>query len=206
MSDLSREQKEALGRMIVEGLKAGDAEIVRGCFLRGADPDVLVQDGDSGVKKPVLHWIAAHFNAAAAKTIIDNGANLEVRDADGDTALMFAIRKSNPEAVEFLMKNGADPVAQNYAKAVALDLARGLRQDYDFYTTQRMKIIKALTKDYGFGEGKGAKPRASAPEAAAEKTEAPAPSAAGVVEEDIPVLKPLSLQHKKKGGGLGFNL
>jgi ankyrin repeat protein len=197
MTELTREQKEALGRMIIEGCKKGDVEIVKGCLKRGADPDVQVQDGDTSPRRPVLHWAAYHFNEKTLQALVDGGATLEARDDDGDTALFVAIRNSRTGAVECLMKNGADPLAQNYSKLVVLDVARGLRSDYDTYAATRDKIIKALTRDYG-------PPRESARAKAPEKS--PAESAAAAdARDDIQILKPLAFQ-PKKSGGLGFNL
>ena len=190
MTELTREQKEALGCMIVEGAKKGDADIVRGCLRRGADPDVAVQDGGSGPRKPALHWVARHFNEAAAQALVDGGANLEARDADGETALFVAIRDANSGAVDFLMKNGADPLAQSYNKTVAMDIARGLRTDYAEYRQVRDKIIKSLTKDWGPQPGRAKQPAETPQE----------------TQHDIQALKPISLQQPKKPGGLGFNL
>ena len=149
MSDLNQQQKEALGRMMVEGFKNNDAEIIAGCLRRGADPDVSVQDGDSGAKRPVLHWGAYHFNEKGLQAMLDHGANIEARDADGNTALVYAITNFKEEAVEFLMKHGADPLAQNRHGTVALDIARGLRTDYASYEKARGRILKMLTNDYG---------------------------------------------------------
>jgi ankyrin repeat protein len=192
VTDLTREQKEALGRMMIEGAKKGDPDIVRGCLKRGADPDVPVQDSDGGSKKPVLHWMTAHFNEAAAQALVDGGANIEARDADGETALFGAIRAYNASAVEFLMKNGADPLAQSANNTVALDAARRLGTDFQSYRENRDRIIKSLTKDRGPPPERAKKPAAN-----------PAPD----TQKDIQVLKPISLQppHKKEGG-LGFNL
>jgi ankyrin repeat protein len=194
MSDLTREQKEALGRMMVEGCKKGDVDIVTGCLKRGGDPDVSVQDGDSGPKRPVLHWAAYHFNEKTMQALIDGGANLEARDGDGDTALFMAMRNQKPAAVECLMKNGADPLAQNYSKVVALDIARTMRTDYAEYRENRASIIKALTKDYG--PPHDVKAAAAAPVA---------DPSAGQANDDIHVLKPIELK-PKKSGGLSFNL
>ena len=204
MTDLTREQKEALGKMMIEGCKKGDPEIIQGCFKRGADPDVSVQDGDSGARKPVLHWAAYHFNEKAMQTIIDGGANLETRDPGGDTALFVAIRNSRTAAVECLMRNGADPLAQNDSKQVAMDLARALREDYDQYATIRKQIIKALTKDYGLPREQSRKPAQPANDVVADIMPPPPPAKPGDAEDDIQVLKPLSLQARKTGPG--FNL
>ncbi|TAL37256.1 MAG: ankyrin repeat domain-containing protein [Alphaproteobacteria bacterium] len=190
MKDLSREQKEALGRMIVEGCKKGDADVVEGCLKRGADPDVSVCDGDGGPRKPALHWAAYNFNEKCMQALIGHGANLEARDGDGETALFYAIRNFKVPAVEFLMKNGADPLAQSNNKTVALDVARNLRTDYASYSQARDQIIKALTKDYGQAPEK--------PPPVQDDVASPA------TQEDIHVLKPITLQPKK--GGHGFNL
>ncbi len=108
-----------------------------------------VQDGDSGARRPVLHWGAYHFNEKGLQAMIDHGANLEARDGEGNTALVYAITNFKEEAVAFLMKSGADPLAQNKQGTVALDVARGLRTDYDSYAKARARIVKLLTKDYG---------------------------------------------------------
>lgn len=186
MKDLSREQKEALGRMIVEGCRKGDADVVAGCLKRGADPDVSVTEGDSGARKPVLHWAAYHFDEKCMQALVEYGANLEARDADGETALFHAIRNFKVPAVQFLMKSGADPLAQSNNKTVALDVARNLRTDYTSYAQQRDQIIKALTKDYG-----------PIPEEPARSVQDDTPAPQG----DIQVLKPIALQPKRRGHG-----
>lgn len=187
----SREQKEALGRLILEGLQKGDAEMIEGCLKRGADPDVSVQGPEGGPARPLLHWASKHFSEKCARTLLDHGAGIEVRDGEGETPIFFAIRCSNAAAVEFLMKNGADPVAQNAKGTCASDVARGLRTDYDSYAKTRDKILKALA--CGFSPA-GDKP---VPQAAKDFESAAA---------EIPVLKPIELQRKKNSGGAGFNL
>ena len=191
MKEINQQQKEALGRIMVEGVKKSDAEVVVGCLKRGGDPDVSVQDGDSGPRKPVLHWAAVNFNEKCMQALLDHGANLEARDGDGETALFCAIRNTKIDAVAFLMKNGADPLAQNNSRAVALDIARGLRTDHQYYVQQRDTMIKTLMKDYG-----------PPPERQPRRVQDDA--AAPVTQEDIQILKPITLQPKK--GKHGFNL
>jgi ankyrin repeat protein len=135
------------------------------------------------------------------QALIEGGANLEARDEDGETALFMAIRNTKTAAVECLMKNGADPLAQSANKLVALDVARGLRTDYTEYARARDKIIKALTRDY--------MPQREASARPATPVEAPVapvltPATADDTPQDISVLKPLSLQPKRTGPG--FNL
>ena len=43
-----------------------------------------------------------------ANFLLENGADINVRDKDGNTALMLAIRSENTEIATFLIENGAD--------------------------------------------------------------------------------------------------
>lgn len=47
-------------------------------------------------------------NLGGVRMSIDAGADVNVRDNTGCTALMFAIKNGNKEMVELLIKNGAD--------------------------------------------------------------------------------------------------
>lgn len=150
MSALNKEQQQALGRMMLEGFRKGDAGIIRGCLARGADPNVAVQDGGTGQARPALHWAAYHYSEGCMKALLESGADIEARDpALGETALYFAVESGKAEAVELLMQSGADPVAQAKNGTVVMDVALWLRQDYDYDRQLRDKIIKALAKDYG---------------------------------------------------------
>jgi hypothetical protein len=187
----NQKQMESFGRLVLEGLIKGDAEMVEGCLARGVDPNVSVPEPAGGAARPLLHWAARHFNEKCAQALLDRGANIEGRDGDGETPLFYAIRNSNVPAVDFLMKNGADPVAQNDKGVCACDIARGLRTDYDSYAKTRDKILKLLSR--------------SAPAPARPQPDAGRDFAAAT-QDDIPVLKPIELQRKKGAGGAGFNL
>jgi ankyrin repeat protein len=47
------------------------------------------------------------------KAMIDRGAKLNVRDAEGTTPLLWAVRLAKPEAVRLLLDGGADPSIAN---------------------------------------------------------------------------------------------
>lgn len=146
---MTREQQEALGRMILEGFRTKDAEVVEGCLKRGANPDVTFTDDSVNGARPLLHWAAANFHPEAMAKLLDYGADINIRDGKGNSALHFAITQSRADAVEYLMSRGADPLAQNNDGVVALEAARALRTDYDYYKQLRTRIIKAMTADYG---------------------------------------------------------
>ncbi|MFM8813098.1 MAG: ankyrin repeat domain-containing protein, partial [Methylophilaceae bacterium] len=58
---------------------------------------------------PYLLTVASKGDAKSVKAILDTGANPNLRDIDGLTALMYATRKDKVEVVQLLLSKGADP-------------------------------------------------------------------------------------------------
>jgi len=96
------------------------AEAVRALLAHGADPDirsaaqVWEKRRASQSVLPLGEWTplfyAARENAlAAGKTLIDGGANLDLADPDGATALVIAIINAHYEFAAMLLTAGADP-------------------------------------------------------------------------------------------------
>ena len=78
---------------------------------------------------PVLTWsesfidLVKEADAATVQAAIDAGADLEARDANGLTPLMFAARfNENAEVVQLLLDAGADATATNEDGETAWDL------------------------------------------------------------------------------------
>ena len=73
--------------------------------------------------------------------LIQNGANLDLKDTFyGWTALMYATFYGQKQAVQLLLKNGADPTISAQNGCTALDLAT-LSDDSD------TEIIRMLAKE-----------------------------------------------------------
>jgi ankyrin repeat protein len=89
--------------------EAGNVDIVRMLLKAGADPDQTLGNGETPLmmaartgRVPVLEALLAH------------GAKIDEREKlRGTTALMWAAANSNPDAVRFLVKKGADVNARS---------------------------------------------------------------------------------------------
>jgi hypothetical protein len=144
MTALTAQQKEALVKLLIEGLKKSDPAMVRGCMERGCDPLVQATEPGKNTWRAGMHWAMVHFSEKCADEIFTNGISVNAKDNAGETPLFTAIRQSKPEAVEYLMKKGANPIAQNNNGNVASDLAIGLPADSNWSREIRDRILKAL--------------------------------------------------------------
>ena len=102
--DLSLE----LGRQLVKMMYregTNDAEEVERLCRQGAD---IEAKGYVNSKLTPLLSAANHAHAIGLKVLIDCGADMEVKDNDGDTALMLATGYGSFEDVKLLIDSGAD--------------------------------------------------------------------------------------------------
>jgi hypothetical protein len=96
--------------------------------------DVIAVGGDSreiehGTGRPVL--VSAAYVGAPTELIrvlLDHGARLDVRDGQGQTALMWAAERGNSEMVRYLIQRGADITLKDHqgltAETIASEQAR----------------------------------------------------------------------------------
>lgn len=154
MTKLTSQQKEALVKLLIEGFKKGDPEMVKGCMERGCDPLVRVPEPGSSTYRAGIHWAVYYFNEKCANEVFAT-TSVNAKDGTGETPLFTALRENKPDAVEYLMKKGADPLAQNQNGAVASDIAIAMRTDHQVYREQRDRLLKALAGPV-VAEGQGA--------------------------------------------------
>jgi ankyrin repeat protein len=107
---------------------------IRRLLRLGADVDAK----DSGGETPLTR-AAWKGDMDICKILIENGANLEAKDAYwGDTALMLAARNGNQYLVKYLVSRGADVNARNNNGETPLVLAVGGS------TTKEWKTVRVL--------------------------------------------------------------
>ena len=82
--------------------------------LRYAPPKWRVQDGKA-TPQPVqpLHWAAITDQADVVETLIEHGAQVDERDAEGRTPLMVAAAFDSRAVADVLLARGADPLARD---------------------------------------------------------------------------------------------
>ena len=93
----------------------GDLAKVKLAVESGLDPNTPV-DG-MGKEMTMLNWASMGKNTELIKYLIDKGADVNSKNKDGFTPLMFAGTKGRVENALLLIENGADLFAENSNKA-----------------------------------------------------------------------------------------
>ncbi len=99
----------------------GQHEIARYLVLKGADVN---QPSNNGFNVFPIHSAAAGNYTDIAKLLIDNGANINVRQQAGSTPLHSAAQNGNLDLLILLLENGADVNARMEGGKLPADLAR----------------------------------------------------------------------------------
>jgi len=144
MTALTAQQKESLVKLLIEGFKKGDPEMVKGCMERGCDPLATAAEPGTSTHRAGIQWAMYYFNAKCADELFAT-TSVNAKDAAGETPIFTALREGKPAAVEYLMKRGANPLVQNRNGNVAADIAVNMRTDGQSYRDTRDRILKALT-------------------------------------------------------------
>jgi len=77
--------------------------------VQGADSLVRQRDNDG---KTPLHWSASTDHCKILELLISHGAELDVQDNDGVSALGLAIERGSTECIVYLLQNGAQIMLQ----------------------------------------------------------------------------------------------
>ena len=89
---------------ITEAAIIGNAQILAALIAAGADPNFENPEGET----PIMA-VARAGDVDAARVLLDAGADINAtEDWGGQSAIMWASARSNPEMVAFLAANGAD--------------------------------------------------------------------------------------------------
>lgn len=105
---ISREERLALDKQMVEAAFVCDLVRVRTLLARGADPNARDEDGRTPVFSAVLGG-----SVALLGLLLESKADVNAKDQRGSTALHLAAEEVVPEAATLLIGRGADVNAQD---------------------------------------------------------------------------------------------
>ena len=77
---------------------------------------------------------------------VTQGADINQRNAEGETALTLAVRQRNPQMVEYLVQHGADPSIRDGAGRTPLDYIRLWRPEDAALSDHKDMIAQYLTE------------------------------------------------------------
>jgi hypothetical protein len=116
-------QRDLLFRESKFAIDKGDVVQLQKLLQQGAPPDGV--DGAFFQGTP-LSWAADRGDTEMMRLLIRNGADVNKRLDDGTTALMWA---TGPEAVQFLLKRGANPLQRSEHGFTAWDMMKGQKDE-----------------------------------------------------------------------------
>ncbi|MBQ0930997.1 ankyrin repeat domain-containing protein [Ideonella alba] len=130
------DQRNAVGEtpLMMAALK-GQIDRMQRLIDRGA---AIHQEGWSP-----LHYAATGPSVAAVRLLLDKGAPVNARSANGSTPLMMAARYGEERSVMLLVERGADLGARNNLGLDAADFARGADRDWMIATLERLQRQRA---------------------------------------------------------------
>ena len=135
--------------------KRGDVAALERLAAEGASLD----DPEPDSSTTPLAWTALHGRVAAAKWLLDNGAEVNALNADGSTALHSAAFMGQAEIVRLMLERGADPNARHPNGALPIHSSRadpgttayyvnllGLSYDQATLDAGRKEVAELLTE------------------------------------------------------------
>ena len=134
---------------LILAAERGDEAIVRSLLRKKADLKAVARLSPMGGTNAdtALKRAAAGGHTAAARALLDNGADIDAKGGSGDTALMIASAAGQEGVVRLLVEKGADVGLRNQAGKSALGMAQA---------SGRTGIVRILlAKESATAEAKG---------------------------------------------------
>jgi hypothetical protein len=109
---------------IIYHSQVGDFNKVELLLIAGIDPNISWYNEQLGRNVYALHNTAGFGKPEMVKFLLDNGAEVNLRDNIGYTALFYAIDNGKAETIKVLIENGADFNHKANDKMTPLNYAR----------------------------------------------------------------------------------
>ena len=196
---LDTAQQNVMNKLLIEAVANKDLARMKAYVAKGANintavdyTETIVMGGtySSRGSMPLYHYmLEAAFTNEISNFFFEQGVSVDVKNFNGNTPLMLAVKNGNISRAKYFLANGADPLATNKSSDIVLDEARKLQS---VYCSERQNIIDALVQAME-------SPVAPVKAKITAKPEDPVET-----ERDIQTLKPIEFAARKKAGG--FNL
>jgi len=128
---------------IIAATEKGEHDIVEQLVKAGADVNVT---GGNGFSSNPLINAASYMAQESIQLLLDAGADLELPDEDGDTALIAASSRPDVDCVRFLISQGANAMHCNNNNENALQVAldNEMYLNLDLLVKRTAAILKAV--------------------------------------------------------------
>jgi len=107
ISDALHPSPSALDNRLIEAVRAGDTPKVESLLNRGADVDAKNATGSNQDMEP-LTLAVRDRHLEVATVLLNHGAKPAGRDAEQETALIYAADNNDAEMIDLLISHGAD--------------------------------------------------------------------------------------------------
>jgi len=150
ISDALHPSPSALDNQLIEAVRAGDTPKVESLLNRGADVDAKNATGSNQDMEP-LTLAVRDRHLEVATVLLNHGAKPAGRDAEQETALIYAADNNDAEMIDLLMSHGADIEERGANSTSPLMIAvkdRNVKPYMRCSTTTRhatMRIFPAIT-------------------------------------------------------------
>lgn len=195
----STQEQETVDKLLLEALQGSDLSRMKAYVAVGANIHQQVVTNErismngsvtnASGWSPLYHFmLASHYRESISDYMFSLGVGVDVKNHRGNTPLMLSVKNGDFDRVKYFLAKGASPLETNNQGELVLEEARKLDQRYN---PKRLDIIDALVV-------------AMAPQPAA-PAQTPVDQALAETKDDITVMKPLTVNPRKPGGG-GLNL
>jgi len=110
---------------LLAAARKGEAYILEKLLQAGAKPNIF---GGPDMSTPLIN-AAAMLPRASLEALVDAGADINLPDTDGDTALMLTALTGDLDSLEYLLSRGADPTYVSKRRINALEYAYSMGQE-----------------------------------------------------------------------------
>ncbi len=151
--EMSKDEQGILDKLLIEAVMNRDLPHIQSYVQKGANVNVgagdvsryILRNGSNDYyssNAPLIHLMYAKgLKTDIADFLIAEGADVDSRDARGNTMLMLAAKMGDLAAAKYFVSKGADVFAKNHNGEIVLDVARNLNGGHH---QSRQQFIDAL--------------------------------------------------------------